>query len=89
MFVRQGSALYAALFPGRRVPGAHVRGRRSRFETAHAASPRRHHRQVIELRFFGGLIIEETAAVLGFSPHLVMRDWKVARDWLARELRDS
>ena len=42
--------------------------------------------QVIELRFFGGLSVEETAEVLGISPRLVLRDWKVARDWLAREL---
>lgn len=42
--------------------------------------------KVIELRFFGGLSVEETAEVLGISPRLVLRDWKVARDWLAREL---
>jgi RNA polymerase sigma-70 factor, ECF subfamily len=44
--------------------------------------------RVIELRFFGGLTVEETAEVMGISPQLVMRDWKIARDWLARELRD-
>ena len=43
--------------------------------------------QVIELRFFGGLTVEETAEVLKTSPQTVMRDWKVARAWLARELR--
>ena len=43
--------------------------------------------QVIELRFFGGLTVEETAAVLKISPQSVMRDWKLARAWLARELR--
>ncbi len=42
---------------------------------------------VIELRFFGGLTVEETAHVLGLSPQSVMRDWKLARAWLARELR--
>ena len=47
--------------------------------------PRRAH--VIELRFFGGLTVEETAEVLKTSPQTVMRDWKVARAWLARELR--
>lgn len=56
-------------------------------ETLARMDPRR--AQVIELRFFGGLSVEETAEVLGISPQLVMRDWKVARDWLARELRDS
>ncbi len=43
--------------------------------------------QVIELRFFGGLTVEETAEVLNISPQSVMRDWKLARAWLARELR--
>jgi RNA polymerase sigma factor (TIGR02999 family) len=42
--------------------------------------------QVIELRFFGGLTVEETAEVLKISPQSVMRDWKLARAWLAREL---
>jgi RNA polymerase sigma factor (TIGR02999 family) len=43
--------------------------------------------KVIELRFFGGLSVEETAEVLGVSPQTVMRDWRLARAWLARELR--
>jgi RNA polymerase sigma factor (TIGR02999 family) len=43
--------------------------------------------QVIELRFFGGLTVEETAGVLNISPQRVMRDWKLARAWLSRELR--
>lgn len=42
--------------------------------------------QVVELRFFGGLSVEETAEVLKISPETVMRDWKLARAWLAREL---
>ena len=42
--------------------------------------------QVVELRFFGGLNVEETAEVLKTSPETVMRDWKFARAWLAREL---
>lgn len=42
--------------------------------------------QVIELRFFGGLSVEETAEVLEVSPQTVMRDWRLARAWLAREL---
>jgi len=40
----------------------------------------------MELRFFGGLSVEETAAVLKVSPETVMRDWKVAKAWLGREL---
>ena len=43
--------------------------------------------RVIELRFFGGLSVEETAAVLEVSPQTVMRDWRLARAWIARELR--
>lgn len=42
--------------------------------------------QVVELRFFGGLSVEETAEVLKISPQSVMRDWKLARVWLAREM---
>jgi len=42
--------------------------------------------QVVELRFFGGLTVEETAEALGISPETVMRDWKLARAWLLREL---
>jgi RNA polymerase sigma factor (TIGR02999 family) len=43
--------------------------------------------RVIELRFFGGMSVEETAEALKVSPQTVMRDWKLARAWLARELR--
>lgn len=43
--------------------------------------------RVVELRFFGGLSIEEAAEVLGVSPATVKRDWLVARAWLFRELR--
>jgi RNA polymerase sigma-70 factor (ECF subfamily) len=42
--------------------------------------------QVVELRFFGGLSVEETAEALHVSPDTVMRDWKLAKVWLAREL---
>jgi RNA polymerase sigma-70 factor (ECF subfamily) len=42
--------------------------------------------QVVELRFFGGLSVEETAEVLTISPETVMRDWKFAKNWLLREL---
>jgi len=43
--------------------------------------------QVVELRFFGGLSVEETAEALNVSPQTVIRDWKLARAWLTRELR--
>ena len=42
--------------------------------------------QIVELRFFGGLSIEETAKVLDVSPGTVMRDWTLAKAWLAREI---
>lgn len=42
--------------------------------------------RVVELRFFGGLSVEETAEVLAVSPETVMRDWKFARSWLQAEL---
>jgi RNA polymerase sigma-70 factor (ECF subfamily) len=42
--------------------------------------------QVIEMRFFGGLSVQETADALGVSPETVMRDWRFAKRWLLREL---
>src|SRR4026207_2326193 len=42
--------------------------------------------QIVELRFFGGLSVEETADVLKVSAETVMRDWKTAKVWLLREL---
>jgi len=42
--------------------------------------------RLVELRFFGGLTVEETAETLGISPATVKRHWTVARAWLAREL---
>ena len=42
--------------------------------------------QVVELRFFGGLSVDETAEILTVSPETVMRDWKTAKVWLLREL---
>jgi RNA polymerase sigma factor (TIGR02999 family) len=42
--------------------------------------------RIVELRFFGGLTVEETAAVVGVSPSTVKRDWALAKGWLYREL---
>jgi RNA polymerase sigma-70 factor (ECF subfamily) len=42
--------------------------------------------QVVEMRFFGGLSVDETAEVLKVSPVTVMRDWSTAKAWLYREL---
>jgi RNA polymerase sigma factor (TIGR02999 family) len=43
--------------------------------------------RVIEMRFFGGLSVDETAAVLNVSPATVMGDWRLAKAWLKREMR--
>ena len=43
--------------------------------------------QVVELRFFGGLTVEETAEVLKVSPRTVKRDWTLARAWILEALR--
>lgn len=43
--------------------------------------------RVVELKFFGGLTVEETAAELKVSPDTVMRDWRLAKVWLSRELK--
>jgi RNA polymerase sigma factor (TIGR02999 family) len=56
----------------------------SALERLAVADPRKS--QVVELRFFGGLSVEETAAVLGISEKTVRRDWQFARVWLLREL---
>lgn len=45
--------------------------------------------RVVELRFFGGLSVQETAEVLKVSPDTVLRDWKLARSWLLAELENS
>jgi RNA polymerase sigma-70 factor, ECF subfamily len=49
-----------------------------------AADPRK--AQVVELRYFGGMSVEETAEALGVHPNTVIRDWRLARIWLWREL---
>ncbi len=45
--------------------------------------------KVVEMRFFGGLSIDETAAVLKVSPETVQRDWRLAKVWLLKELRNQ
>jgi len=42
--------------------------------------------QTVELRFFAGLSVDETAVVLKVSPQTVLRDWKLSKTWLAREM---
>jgi RNA polymerase sigma factor (TIGR02999 family) len=43
--------------------------------------------QIVELRYFGGLSVDEAAQVLNIAPITVMRDWRSARAWLIRELK--
>jgi RNA polymerase sigma-70 factor, ECF subfamily len=45
--------------------------------------------KIVELRFFGGLSVEETAGFLGISPETVKRDWSMAKAWLRSELRQE
>ena len=45
--------------------------------------------RIVELRFFGGLSIDETAEALGISPSTVKRDWNMARAWLYREIAEK
>ena len=45
--------------------------------------------QVVELRYFGGLSVEETAEVLDVSPITVIRDWNMAKAWLLREMKNE
>jgi RNA polymerase sigma factor (TIGR02999 family) len=45
--------------------------------------------RIVELRFFGGLNVDETAEILGISERTVKRDWSVAKAWIRRELRVS
>jgi RNA polymerase sigma-70 factor (ECF subfamily) len=45
--------------------------------------------KVVELRFFGGLTVEETAEALDVSPVTVMREWSLAKAWLYRSIRNE
>ena len=45
--------------------------------------------RIVELRFFGGMSVEETAELLAISPRTVKRDWAMAKSWLSRELRKA
>ena len=52
-----------------------------------AVDPRK--ARIVELRYFGGLSVRETAEVVGVSPDTVLRDWKIARAWLLAELNSA
>ena len=64
--------------------GAHLVALDDALKALAAVDPRK--TQVVELRFFGGLSVEETAEVLKVSVDTVMRDWRLAKSWLRREL---
>jgi RNA polymerase sigma factor (sigma-70 family) len=53
---------------------------------AHHASVDPQQSRVVELRFFGGLTVEQTAEVLGLSPATIKREWSTAKAWLYHEL---
>ena len=56
-------------------------------ENLTAIDPRKS--RVVEMRYFGGLSVDETAEVLQVSPQTVLRDWKLARAWLYKELKSE
>jgi RNA polymerase sigma factor (TIGR02999 family) len=66
------------------APGADLVAVDDALKALAAVDPRKS--QVVELRFFGGLSAKETGEVLKVSPETVLRDWKLAKSWLRREL---
>jgi RNA polymerase sigma factor (TIGR02999 family) len=66
------------------APGVNVMELDEALEALERVDPQQ--RQIVELRYFGGLSIEETARALSVSPATVKRDWRMARAWLHREL---
>jgi RNA polymerase sigma factor (TIGR02999 family) len=67
------------------APGADFVALDDALKALAALDPRKS--EVVELRFFGGLSVEETAEVLKVSPETIVRDWRFAKSWLRRELR--
>lgn len=85
---RGGGSPHVSLADGPTLPPARGTDLVALDEALHALAaidPRKV--KVVELRYFGGLSVEETAKVLHVSPDTVMRDWKMARLWLLRELK--
>jgi RNA polymerase sigma factor (TIGR02999 family) len=84
---RQGAAYTLSLSQADRLsrqPEVNLLALDDALKALAAAKPR--HSQIVELRFFGGLTIEETAAALGVSQATVERAWNFARAWLRREI---
>jgi RNA polymerase sigma-70 factor, ECF subfamily len=67
-----------------RMPGVEVLALNEALDSLSKVDPRKG--RVVELRYFGGLSVEETAEVLRVSPETAKRDWKMAKAWLLREL---
>jgi RNA polymerase sigma-70 factor (ECF subfamily) len=65
-------------------PGADLIALDDALQALATIEPRRS--RVVEMKFFGGLTIDETADALGVSPQTVLRDWRLAKVWLLREL---
>ena len=88
---KRGGGAQRVTFIESRVPGAEPDINVIALDDALAALAERDPRksQVVEMRFFGGLTVEETAEALGVSRDTVMRDWQFARDWLRREMRGA
>jgi RNA polymerase sigma factor (TIGR02999 family) len=86
---RGGGAAIVALddvLVGPRERGADLVALDDALEELARVDPRKS--QVVELRFFGGLSVEETAEALSVSAETVMRDWRLAKVWLLREISD-
>ena len=85
---RGGGVLKVSLDEGLLVskqPGQHLVALNDALQALEAVHPRKS--QVVELRFFGGLSVEEAAEALHVSPDTVKRDWRFAKLWLLRELK--
>lgn len=84
---RGGGALRVSLGEGESVSdqrAAEVMSLDAALDSLAEMDPRKG--RVVELRFFGGLSVKETAEVLGISPNTVIRDWSTAKAWLHREI---
>ena len=84
---RGGGAVHVPLdeaLLGTRARGVEVLALEDALSSLSKIDPRKG--RVVELRYFGGLSVEETAEVLQVSPETVLRDWKMAKTWLFREL---
>jgi RNA polymerase sigma factor (TIGR02999 family) len=87
---RGGAAITVTLAEAEGVSGgraAEVIALDEALETLSELDPRKG--QVVELRFFGGLSVAETADVLGVSPNTILRDWSTAKAWLHREMSEQ